>query len=335
MNLHVPRVVFVATGQAAIDWVDVPDPGPDQIRVRATRTQVSAGSERNALDSALAAPRPVGYTSIGVVESVGGNVQGYAPGDRVLTMTHHQGAVLVDVNHPTEASGYAGHIPAGVSDEEAAFAVLGDVALHGVRRAQPYLGESVAVFGQGVVGQLTAYFAAKAGADPVIAIDLDDQRLELARTSGATHTVNAGREDAVQAVKDLTHGGARVTFMVTRTPKILPDCLRATAAGGTVCLSGSPPGMVEIRLQEELLRNELNIIGNYQRDYPILPYHRFLWTRPANRAYVLQLIAREELSVDHLISHVVPYLQAPEMYAMIDRGPAGWMSVFFDWSGAS
>ena len=103
--------------------------------------------------------------------------------------------------------------------------------LHGVRRARPGLGDSVAVFGQGGLGQMVTQFARMAGAYPVVAVDLLDERLELARWSGATHTVNAQRENAVAAVQDITGGGARVVFMVTRTPKILPDCMRGGGGG--------------------------------------------------------------------------------------------------------
>ncbi len=251
---------------------------------------------------------------------------------RVLIISPHQGADLVDVGTDASWRGYAGRIPDGVTDAQATFGVLGDVALHGVRRAKPYLGESVAVFAQGLVGQLTTYFAARAGAYPVIAIDLLDERLEHSRRMGATHTINASREDVVQAVHDLTGGGARVVFMVARNPAVFVDCLKAAAHGATVCLSGSPPGTVEIALQPEVLRHELDILGNYSLDYPPEPYHRFQWTRPANRAYVFDLIARGELNVDHLVTHDVPYSRAPEIYEMIACGPEGWLGVLFDWT---
>jgi len=208
------------------------------------------------------------------------------------------------------------------------------VALHGVRRAKPGLGDSVAVFGQGGLGQMVTQFARMAGAYPVIAVDLLDERLELARWSGATHTVKAQREDAVATVQDITGGGARVVFMVTRTPKILPDCMRAAAAGGTVSMTGSPPGTVEIGLQVELLRKELSIIGTYQSMYPREPYHMFQWTRAANRQYILDSMARGEFRVDRLISHREPYTKAADLYAMIERGPAGWMSIILGWDDA-
>ena len=86
-------------------------------------------------------------------------------------------------------------IPDSVTDVQATFLSLADVALHGVRRGRPYIGDSVAVFGQGVVGQLVTQFAAMVNPYPLMAIDLQDDRLALARQSGATHSINANRED--------------------------------------------------------------------------------------------------------------------------------------------
>ena len=340
-SLDVPRVAFAGSGQVVIDSVTVPDPAPNQIRVRTTQSMISAGSERNSFESSSDERRSPGYSSVGVVEAVGRQVLGYCEGDRVYATSPHQGAHLVEVDTPRVADRKEHYpppkIPASVTDVEATFLSLADVALHGVRRGRPYIGDSVAVFGQGVVGQLVMQFARMVNPYPLIGVDLVDERLDLAGRHGASHTVNASREDAVARVLELTCGeGARVTFMVTRTPAILPDCMRATAAGGTVTLTGSPPGSVDIRLQEELLRKELTITGTYQtRLYPLTPYHKQRWTRPANRAYIYELMGRGGLSVDHLVSHHVAYTKAEEMYAMISRGPHGWMGIVLDWTGAA
>ncbi|MDE2897010.1 MAG: zinc-binding alcohol dehydrogenase [Chloroflexota bacterium] len=340
-TVEVPRVSFVGSGQVEIHSVAVSDPQPNQIRVRTTQSLVSAGSERNSFESPSGKRRSPGYSSVGVVDAVGRTVRGYREGDRVYATAPHQGAHLVEVDSPRVVDRNEHYpppmVPDSVTDVQATFLSLCDVALHGVRRGRPYIGDSVAVFGQGVVGQLVTQFAQMVNPYPLIAVDLVDERLELARRSGATHTVNAGRHDAVERVVELTGGeGARVVFMVTRTPSILPDCMRATAAGGTVTLTGSPPGPVEIRLQEELLRKELTITGTYQtRLYPLTAYHMQRWTRPANRAYIYELMGRGGLALDHLVSHHVPYTQAQEMYAMIAQGPAGWTGIVLDWTGSS
>ncbi len=328
-----PQIAFQQGGAVAVEQIEVPDPAPNQILVRAARTLISAGTERNIRDSAVDARRLPDYSWVGVVEQVGRGVRGYRAGDRVLTCLPHQGAGLITIDPDLpDTPAYAGHIPDDVSDDDASFVVLADVSLHAVRRARPGLGDSVAVFGQGAVGQMLAQFARMAGAYPVIAVDLLDERLDLAMTSGATHAVNAQRQDPVDAVRSLTGGGARVVFMVTRTPAVLPHCLRAAAPGGTVSMSGSPPGRVAIGLQEELLRKELTIIGTHQGLYPRQPYHFFQWTREANRRYIFEAMQRGEFQVSHLISHRASYAEAAELYAMIQRGPQGWMSMVLRWN---
>ena len=329
------QINFQPESSVSVNRVEIPDPEPNQLLVQATRSLISAGTELNMLTSASDTGTIPGYSLVGRVAQAGSDIENYSVGDRVLTYLKHQGSGLVTLDPAIyEGLAYAGHIPDDVSDEDATFVVLGDVALHGVRRAGPTLGDSVAVFGQGSLGQMVTQFARMAGAYPVIAIDLLDERLQLAAQSGASHSVNAQQDDPVAAIQDLTGGGARVVFMVTRTPKILPDCMRAAAAGGTVSMTGSPPGQVEIGLQEELLRKELTIIGTHQKLYPREPFHHFQWTRGANRQYIFDAMARDEFQVGHLISHRVPYRDAPEMYAMINRGPKGWQSIILEWEGS-
>ena len=344
MSLSVPRVVIPAPGRVELETVEVADPGPGEIRARAAKTLISAGTERNVLEGDRGAagarhttePLRPGYSWTGVVDAVGPGVEGFAVGDRVVTSLGHQGAGIVLL--PTDyvvGVPFVAPIPDDVSDEAAAFVALSDVALHGVRRGAPSIGDPVAIFGEGVVGQLVTQFARMTGAYPVIAVDLVDERLEAARESGASHVVNAGREDAVEAIRAITEGeGARVVFMTAPAPALLPDCMRACAHGGTVAVTASHRGRVEITLQDDLLRREINVTGTYQAGYPRLPYHGFHWTRGENRRYALELMQRNELRVAHLISHRVPYDQAPAMYEMIARGPQGWLGIVLDWHGA-
>src|SRR5207248_7680410 len=82
-------------------------------------------------------------------------------------------------------------VPDEVDDASAAFAILGDVALHAVRRAQIAIGESVAVHGQGVVGLIALRLARLSGAHPLIGVDVVDERLRISRAYVASHVVNA------------------------------------------------------------------------------------------------------------------------------------------------
>ncbi len=204
------RLVFRPGMRVDVEGFDVPEPGPQQFVLRVLRSQISAGSEMNglrALDRAGEGTRTSGYTTVGVVERAGPGVAGFREGDRVLAFGNHASHVLVDVSDRTEWRSFPDRLPDGVSDDQACFGTLGDVALHGVRRAQLQIDESVAVLGAGVVGQLTIQFARLSGAFPVIAVDLSAPRLALARRNGATNLVDASAQPAVQGVMEHTSGG--------------------------------------------------------------------------------------------------------------------------------
>ncbi|MBI5878525.1 MAG: zinc-binding alcohol dehydrogenase [Chloroflexi bacterium] len=313
---------------------DVPAPGPGQVLVRNTHTHVSAGSEMNFLRHGPVAYglKPgasrvsIGYMTVGSVEQVGPGVANFAPGDRVVTGGNHASHTLVDLNTPA----FLDKVPDGVPSEWAGFVALGDVALHGVRRASLQIDQSVAVFGMGMVGQLTAQFASLSGASPVIGVDLVDARLDKALKYGSTHVVNAGREDAVAAIRTLTGAGAEAVFHCTQVAGILQSLMECAAERGILVLTGSPPGTATIRLQEELLRRELTIVGNYELGL-MTPHAYWRWTRQRNRRACLRLMAEGRLNLGHLITHVAPYTDAQKMFEMLLRGSEDWLGVVFQW----
>jgi L-iditol 2-dehydrogenase len=328
------RLVFRPGIQVELEDFSVPDPGPHQMVVRVTRSQISAGSEMNgvrALERAGTGERRSGYTTVGVVEAVGPGVTDFKPGDRALAFGNHASHVLVDMSDPNEWRAFPDHLPDSVTDSQACFSVLGDVALHGVRRGTLQIDESVAVFGAGVVGQLTVQFARISGAHPIVSVDLVEARLEMARSNGATHLVDASAGDAVRGVFEHTGGkGAETVFHCSANPQLLQTTMEAAADRGKVVLTGSAPGMAQIGLQVELLRRELTILGVYGRGLQQShPYWQF--TRQRNRAACYRLIAEGQLRVDRLISHEVPPTQAQDMYRMMAAGSGPWMSIVFAW----
>lgn len=313
----------------------IPEPGPGQILVRNVRTQVSAGSETNFLRHGPQSyglpdglPRAnIGYMAAGHVLAVGAGVTGFAAGDRVVSSAPHASHALIDVT-PTAA---LEAIPDGVSDDVAGFVALGDVALHGVRRAHLQIDQSVAIFGLGIVGQLVLQFARLSGAHPLIAIDLVDERLALAKLSGATHTINPSREDVVARVKEITGGaGAEAVFHCAQAASILQAAMECAADRGTVVLTGSPPGTATIRLKEELLRKELVLTGTYEAGLNQAHVY-WRWNRARNRRAFLRLLAEKKLDLSHLLTHVVPASQAPGAYELVLAGSTGWLGIVFTW----
>ena len=327
------RLVFHPGMRVDVEEFTVLAPGANEVLVQVSRSQVSAGTELNSLRgvarSGHAAGYP-GYAAVGRVLDAGGGITDFAPGARVLTMGRHATHCTVDVTGSPLQNGYIRKLDDTLTDEQATFAINGATALHAVRRARLQIDESVVVFGAGVVGQLVIALARLAGAFPVVAVDLVEERLQLARQSGATHVVNACAEDPVEAVRAVTCGGAQCLFHATANPKILQRVFEAAGQRAKVVMVGSAPGTAEIGLQVELLRRELHVLGAYELDLEV-PHVYWPWTPQRDREVVLRRIADQTLAVDHLISHRIAYTQAPEIYARAAAGPEGWLGIILTW----
>ena len=334
------RMLSVVDGErVVVETYDVPEPGSGEVLIRVNRTQVSAGSEKGRFRGASRPdprtplgyyPEPPGYTAAGRVQAVGPGVEGFETGDRVFAFGRHQSHLLTRIDRYQDAGlrKNVQRIEFDVTDEQACMSRLGDVALHSIRRAGLQPDEAVAIFGQGVVGQLIAAFARISGAYPIIAIDLDDGRLELSKTSGATHTVNAAKENAVEAVEAITGSGAECVFHANREAQVLADCVDATGYGGKVILVGATRGPASIYLNKLLVR-EIDLRGSHMVSDVQQRYWK--WTTSRDRNAILRMIAHGDISVDHLISHVLEPEQGDEAYRRIVAGPQGWMGVFFAW----
>ena len=325
------RLVVIGKQRVEVEEYEVPEPGKGQVLVRVHRSQASAGSEKGLVigDGPSDSRRHMGYTTVGRVLTAGQGMEAFKPGDRVITFGPHSSHWVTGPDTDPDDPLHLQRIEYDITDEQACFSRLGDVALHCVRRGELQIDERVVVFGQGVVGQLVTAFCRMSGAYPVIAVDLDDDRLALAMKSGATHTVNASKEDAVEAVREITGGGAQCVFHANREPDVLADCMKSAARRGKVVLVGSAPGVAKIGLQVELLRWELDIRGSYGTVKE--PHLYYPWFQRRDRKAIMRMISLGDLQVDHLISHVAKPEEANDLYQKIAAGPQGWMGIFFDW----
>lgn len=333
------RLLFWNDYRVEPELFDLPAPGPRQILVRILRSQVSAGSEMNFYrDNPVDGPpvkSPLGYMSVGRVLAVGSEIEEYAEGDRVIASAPHSSHTLVDLDSPNPATRYIDRLPYGVDDTEAGFVTLGDVALHGIRRAGLQIDEATVVQGCGIVGQLSIQLARIAGAYPIIAVDFLQDRLELAGLSGATYLINAGDPDPVAQVWELTEGrGAQTVIHASPVAQALQPAMEMAGMRGKVIISGSAPGVATIGMQVELMRRELSIIGNYEVGIDE-PSAYWPWSRSRNRRACLRMLGSGQLRFDHLISHVYPAHEAAEMRRMMVDGKTRWMGVALNWDDLS
>jgi predicted dehydrogenase/threonine dehydrogenase-like Zn-dependent dehydrogenase len=264
----------------------------------------------------LGEPIPLGYCNVGKVIAVGEGVSGFEVGDRVASNGPHAEYVCVPKN-------LVAHIPENVSDEEAAFTVVGSIGLQGIRLLNPTLGETVVVIGLGLIGLLTAQLL-KANGCRVIGSDLDEEKLALAARWGIT-PFNSGKGDVVKFVEEQTGGVGADGVIITasaHTDAIISQAARMSRKRGKIVLVG----VVGLHISRaEFYEKELSFQvscsygpgrydDNYENkgiDYP-LPFVR--WTEQRNFETILRAIASGSLSVQEMITEEVELADYGKIY---------------------
>ena len=300
-------------GPLVIEEIDIPDPGPDQVAVRNFASGVCYSQVHQMRDPGVPRPMGLGHEGSGVVTRVGKEVTHVKEGDHVISTWVSRTPIKgLPVSKPTGATFHGRPVIAdgdvytwsehmvtfgdkvvsmSPSDPTDVTCLIGCAVLTGagavLHTAQVGRGQSVAVFGVGGVGLSAISAAAIAGADPIIAVDLADRKLQFARESGATHGINASNTDPVKAIRAISPGGVDYALDAVGAPTTALQILeavrqggpRADNQGGTAVLIGIPESDVSFDLNDILL---------YQRDYcgslgatePETDFPLFLeWTR--------------------------------------------------------
>ena len=288
----------------------------------------------------LAAGSPTGYSAAGVVIAIGEEVEGFSIGDRVACagagIANHAEVIDVPVN-------LAVKIPRAVSDQDASTVTLGAIAMQGVRRAAPTLGETIAVIGLGILGQLTVQIL-KANGCRVIGTDLDPGKVEIALAHGMDEAVE-GETDFVDRVIRLTDGyGADAVIIAAATPsdEVVSQAMRATRKKGRVVLVGD----VGLNLRRsDFYTKELDFListsygpGRYDpvyeeggHDYPIA-YVR--WTENRNMEAYLHLVANGRVQINDLPIEVYPVEEAGKAYGKLKGDGEKPLLVFLTYPGS-
>jgi 2-desacetyl-2-hydroxyethyl bacteriochlorophyllide A dehydrogenase len=333
------RVIFPAIKKVEWETVPLPDElGPTQVLVKAVRTLVSAGTEIAIYSGAHIGystpgsryprlPYNAGYAFAGKVERVGAEVADLKPGDRVTGSMGHQDWVVVDT-----ARTDLDRIPEGVSFEQACLSRLATISVQGVRLSRVTMGEHVAVFGQGLIGQFARQFAGIAGASSIVAVDLIDSRLEIARRHGATHTVNPSRDDLAATIAAATGGqGVNVAIEATGNAAVTNDALHSVARMGRVVLLGSPRGKLEIDIYHDIHGRGVSLIGAHANTMPATPNAFHPWTLLENRRMALELMRQGRLKTDGLITHHVAAADALPVWDALTTHQQDYLGVVIDW----
>lgn len=345
------------TGETILETIPAPEVKRGHVLIQTSRSLVSLGTERmlvefgksnliskarqqpdkvkqvldkikteglmptlEAVFNKLEQPLPLGYCNVGKVIAVGEGVSEFNIGDRVASNGAHAEVVCIPKN-------LVALIPDAVSDEEAAFTVIGSIGLQGIRLLNPTFGETIVVIGMGLIGLLTAQML-KANGCQVIGVDLDQSKLDLAKTWGIISFNPKSDGDIVKFVENYTNGIGCDGVIITasaKTDEIISQAARMSRKRGRIILVG----VVGLNISRaEFYEKELTFQvscsygpGRYDENYEQrgqdYPLSFVRWTEKRNFEAILQAISSGNIKVKEMITEIVAIEDYQKIYGSI------------------
>jgi threonine dehydrogenase-like Zn-dependent dehydrogenase len=265
------------------------------------------------LEGSFGFPVKHGYAAVGCVQDTGDGVEALAPGDTVFVHHPHQSAFTVPESLPVR-------LPGGLDAEHGVFAANLETAVNIVHDTPLHLGETAVVFGQGVVGLLVVQLLRLAGAGRVLAVDPLENRRELAHAVGADEALRPDG-DLGTRVLSLTDGrGADIAVEASGSGAALAAAIESVATEGTVVVAswyGSEP--VALPLGGNFHRGRVTLRSSQvgRLSPGLVPR----WDHARRMQTVLDLLGDPRMVLWPLVSHRIPFGEAPGAYRMIDERP--------------
>jgi len=326
-------------------YKDMPDPraGPDEVLVQIKAGGI-CGSDVHGMDGSTGRRIPpliMGHEAAGVIAGVGSNVQKYHPGQRVtfdstvycgtcffcrrgdINLCDHRRVLGVSCDDYRQHGTFAEYVavperiiyplPEKISFEQSAMVEPCSVAFHAVDITTRALNDNAVVVGAGIIGLLVIQTLRASGCGQIIAVDLESQRLELARQLGADVGLNPDGADVAAEIKKMTgKRGAAMAFDAVGINASLQTALNCLRKGGALTLIGNLNPQVDLALQT-VVTGEINVQGSCasRGDYPAC----------------LDMIARGAIDVDALISASAPLADGAQWFERLYAKEKGLIKV--------
>jgi predicted dehydrogenase/threonine dehydrogenase-like Zn-dependent dehydrogenase len=303
-------------------WIEKAQQQPDKVRkvlekFRTDGLAATLDTVRTKLDE----PISLGYSNAGVLLEAGAGVTEFKPGDRVVSNGPHAEVIAVPKN-------LCARIPDGVSDEAAAFTVVGAIALEGIRLAEPTLGETVVVTGLGLIGLITVQLLRAHGCR-VLGIDLDPRKIALAQEFGAETVDLSKGQDPILVAEQFTRGkgvdGVILTLATKSQEPVHQAALMCRKRGRIVLV-----GVTGLELsRDDFYKKELSLQVScsygpgrhdtaYEQGGHDYPHSYVRWTAQRNFEAVLDIMADGRLNVERLVTHRFPFACALDAYKLLE-----------------
>jgi L-iditol 2-dehydrogenase len=327
----------------AVEDFAVPDLQPGEVLVR-VRVCGICGSDVHGMDGSSGRRIPpivMGHEAAGEIAKIGSGVTGWKTGDRVtfdstvycgdcwycrrgkINLCDNRRVLGVSCGEYRRHGAFAEYVavpqrilyrlPDNLSFEQAAMVEAVSVAVHAVKRTQLSKDDSVVIVGTGMIGLLVIQVLRVTGCKQIVAIDLEEDKLRLAKKLGATHTIKADEPGLLEKIRALTDGrGADAAFEVVGLSQTVKTAIESVRKGGSVTLVGNLKPQVDLPLQAIVTR-ELTLIGTCASagEYP----------------ECLDLIASGRINVTGFISATAPLEKGAQWFERLYAGEKGLMKV--------
>jgi len=338
MKGKMKAMVLQQPGDIQPQYVDIPQIGPEEILVKVD-VALTCGTDLKTYKRGhplIEPPLIFGHEFAGTVAEIGERVQKFSEGMRVVAANTapcndcffckkgrpnlcvhvmeraNWGAFAEYIRVPSHIARInAYEIPPHVNFQAAAFLEPLACVVLGNEAADIRLGDTVALVGTGPIGLLHLQLAKQRGAAEIVASDLSDDRLQVARGLGATCIINAGKEDPVASTRELTEGrGADVVIESVGLSSTWEAAIDMTRRGGTTVLFGGPPPGSKVTLDASRLHyDEITVKGTFHHT-------------PRTVQTAFRMITSGKVQTEPLVTHVKPLEDLEEALNLVAAGKA-------------
>jgi 2-desacetyl-2-hydroxyethyl bacteriochlorophyllide A dehydrogenase len=332
-------MVWTNPSTSELQTRDVKKPDEEELLIKNYKTLISIGTEmtvfsgdypeNSAWGKMFSYPFEAGYAAVGEVIEIGKGVDKFWLGRRVASNAHHccyETMSVTDVRLIQRDE---------VTYEEAVYCIIAQIVMRGIRLSKVQWGNSVVVFGVGLLGQFAVRFCRLSGARPVFAVDPADFRLNLLPDDSSMVKINPLSTDVAGCVSENTRGRMSDTvFEATGNGRLIPEEFKVLHEQGRFVVISSLKKPTEFDFHDLCNRPSHTIIGAHNFSHPSVSTYENPWTAKRHCELFFDLVADGELDVKRMTTHRVDYKDAPGIYYKLLEDRSLYMGIVIDWKHA-
>ena len=295
---------------------ELPEPSGAQVLIRNEFSNISIGTELSSIRDIRktgSGPLQLGYSAVGEIIAAGPEARD-KKGQRVLTLTPHSSHVIID-----DVPGEVIPVPDTLDPSIATFGTIASIAMHIVERAQPRLGETVMVYGCGLVGAFTLLFLGLSGLKWIGLVEPDGNRRSMAADLGDIKICSPGEMNELEWLRSCgMEEGIDIAIETAGHPSVFPSVLNVLKTNGRLVCSSTFLSGLSVPLYPVIIQKELTVIGAHQPKCPPTRVPYYPHSQQDNRVWALDCLDSKRIDASGLLTHLVPWEETPEFYRTLE-----------------